>query len=180
MSYYEEHNLAESEASGARGAISGAQDASGARSRAHQTLSSFLTGSLASGTHQTSQELFSELVSGVLSLDNNELYEQLQGADPAKLAGASQEFIDSLERVNVKSLKASQACAICTNDFLDDPHPLVVRLPCDGKHKFDLECIAPWLKVNATCPMCRKDVLAKKEIEVPEDSEEEHDWDMYG
>lgn len=109
------------------------------------------------------------------------LLDQL-GSGQDDVEGLPQEYIDSLERVNKKSLKPDQTCSICTNDFLDDPHPLVVRLPCDGKHKFDLECISPWLSVKGTCPLCRKNLLKnEKVIQIVEDSEEEEeDWQTYG
>lgn len=94
--------------------------------------------------------------------------------------GVPQEFLDSLDRVPRKRLTPSDECAICATAYLEDSHPLVVRLPCKGKHHFDLECIGPWLKLHSTCPMCRQDMLAKKEVEVvAEDSEEEWD-DTYG
>ena len=64
-----------------------------------------------------------------------------------------------------------------------DEYPLVVRLPCNRKHMFDLECIAPWLKLNATCPLDRKELgKAKKTPEPPKKEVEEEDgeWDdMY-
>jgi hypothetical protein len=39
---------------------------------------------------------------------------------------------------------------------------LVVVLPCHPQHRFDLECIRPWLKLNSTCPLDRKDLLKKR------------------
>ncbi|ODV63938.1 uncharacterized protein ASCRUDRAFT_41685 [Ascoidea rubescens DSM 1968] len=112
--------------------------------------------------------------------------------------GVSQEFIDSLERISKKKLKTNDSCSICRNDFLNDPYPLIVKLNnCD--HIFDLECIGPWLKINPTCPMCRKNVNEKRTIELPtksrnsnnndggdgedkEDEEDEEDdgMNMYG
>ena len=99
--------------------------------------------------------------------------------DPSKKhSGVTDEFFDSLDRVTKKQLKQEDTCAICTSTFLDDDYPLVVKLNrCH--HKFDLDCIKPWLTVNSTCPLCRADVLAKKTIEVESDDEEEFD-DMYG
>ncbi|KAI5369801.1 Putative Zinc finger, RING-type [Septoria linicola] len=100
---------------------------------------------------------------------------------PTKVAGVSDEFIAQLERVDKTELqkKADGTCPICSNPFLEDKHPLVVRLPCHDDHIFDLECIEPWLKLNPTCPLDRKE-LVKKKVEVPkvEDDEEEYD-DMY-
>ena len=91
-----------------------------------------------------------------------------------------------LDRVHVSSLKKSDVCPICGNPFLDDPHPLVVELPCHPTHRFDLECIRPWLRLRGTCPLDRVD-FGKKEREKaearrakPADDEEE-EWDgMYG
>lgn len=99
-----------------------------------------------------------------------------------KTEGIDDSFLDTLQRVNAKKLKDDDTCPICTNEYKSDSHPLVVELPCNSKHRFDLECIGPWLKLNKTCPLCRVDVTKrKKEIVKYVDSEEEEEgWDMYG
>lgn len=99
---------------------------------------------------------------------------------PKEVEGVSDEFISQLERIPKKHLekKPDQSCPICSNPFLEDPHPLVVRLGCHGSHIFDLECITPWLKLNPTCPMDRE-VLIKKKAPLPVDNEEEEYDDMY-
>lgn len=95
--------------------------------------------------------------------------------------GVDQAFLDSLERVNVKELNDEDTCAICTNDYKNDKYPLVVQLPCNPNHKFDLECIAPWLQFHKTCPLCRVDVTIRQKKDIPVDSEEEEEaWEMYG
>lgn len=73
-----------------------------------------------------------------------------------------------------------------TNPPLTDEYPLVVRLPCNKNHLFDLECIAPWLKLHATCPLDRKDLVQEKKPPPPIPplprgaEEEEEEWDdMY-
>ena len=107
-------------------------------------------------------------------------------------------FLPELDRVSKKSLKKTDSCPICGNPFLDgtillflttkilcsipdiaiDKYPLVVRLPCHKDHVFDLECIAPWLKLHATCPMDRKNLLKKKEpLPQPVDDEEDGEYD---
>ncbi|KAI0539096.1 hypothetical protein GGR58DRAFT_500535 [Xylaria digitata] len=96
--------------------------------------------------------------------------------------GVSQLYLDNLDRVSHKKLRSDPEgeCMICAEKFLDDPHPLVVELPCHGKHIFDLECIGPWLLTKGTCPACRKDLTEKKKIEIPKDEEEEDDDGLYG
>ncbi|KAM0252877.1 hypothetical protein ACHAQJ_007507 [Trichoderma viride] len=96
---------------------------------------------------------------------------------PTRLHGASQEFVDMLERVNRKKLDKEDDCAICKVPYLEDEYCLVVELPCQGKHRFDLECVGPWLRSKGTCPMCRDEMGKRKEIPIVEDDEEE-DGDM--
>ncbi|KAI4188367.1 MAG: hypothetical protein L6R41_002198 [Letrouitia leprolyta] len=92
---------------------------------------------------------------------------------PKEVKGVSDTFLDELDRVPRKSLRKADSCPICGNPFLDDKYPLVVRLPCHKDHIFDLECIAPWLKLHATCPLDRKDLLKKKEPPPPRKEDEE-------
>ncbi|MCJ1369510.1 hypothetical protein MMC20_000721 [Loxospora ochrophaea] len=78
-----------------------------------------------------------------------------------------------------------------SEEWMADPYPLIVRLPCHPTHIFDLECIQPWLKLHPTCPLDRVDLLRKKEPVVEkgegdrggeggEEEEEEEEWDdMY-
>ncbi|KIX98349.1 uncharacterized protein Z520_05650 [Fonsecaea multimorphosa CBS 102226] len=110
---------------------------------------------------------------------------------PREVKGVDEEYIAALERVNIKKVNKDADCPICGNAFVEDPHPLLVRLPCHQNHIFDLECIRPWLLVNGTCPLDRVDLAQrerdrkKKHLEeikknaAPEDEEEE--WDgLYG
>ncbi|KAH6605691.1 hypothetical protein Trco_004844 [Trichoderma cornu-damae] len=96
---------------------------------------------------------------------------------PTRLRGASQEFVDMLERVNRKKLGREDDCAICKAPYLEDEFCLVVELPCQGRHRFDLECVGPWLRSKGTCPMCREEMGRKKEVPIVDDDEEE-DGDM--
>ncbi|KAL2012192.1 hypothetical protein VTN00DRAFT_4910 [Thermoascus crustaceus] len=83
---------------------------------------------------------------------------------PREVEGVSEEFCDGLDRIPRTSLKPSQTCPICNTPFLEDPYPLVVRLPCHPTHLFDLECVRPWLRLRGTCPLDRAD-FGKKERE---------------
>ncbi|KAG9237039.1 hypothetical protein BJ875DRAFT_184222 [Amylocarpus encephaloides] len=104
------------------------------------------------------------------------LMEQLQDDEKSKkVAGVPQTYIDELERVPKKYLKRSEKCPICAEPFLEDEYPLVVVLSCHPTHRFDLECVAPWLLRVGTCPLDRKDLLKKKEIPKAEDDDEEDD-----
>ncbi|XAR49524.1 hypothetical protein NMG60_11032759 [Bertholletia excelsa] len=42
-------------------------------------------------------------------------------------------------------------CAVCLDDF--EPKQMVMLTPCN--HMFHEECIVPWLKSRAQCPVCR-------------------------
>ncbi|KAI9372880.1 hypothetical protein BJX61DRAFT_414141 [Aspergillus egyptiacus] len=107
-------------------------------------------------------------------------------APPTEVEGVNEEFCDALERVPRSALNPSQSCPICSNPFLDDQYPLVVRLPCHPTHLFDLECVRPWLRLRGTCPLDRTD-FAKLEREKAEkmkkiaEEDDEEEWDgMYG
>ncbi|KUJ23005.1 uncharacterized protein LY89DRAFT_693315 [Mollisia scopiformis] len=84
---------------------------------------------------------------------------------PEEVRGVPQSYLDELERVPKKSLKKTDKCPICADAFLDDPYPLVVVLPCHSTHMFDLECVGPWLRLNGTCPLDRKELMKKKKEE---------------
>lgn len=45
-------------------------------------------------------------------------------------------------------------CAICLGEFEDGD--MVKTLPC--YHLFHTECVDRWLKVNKTCPFCKKSI----------------------
>ncbi|KAG9187480.1 hypothetical protein G6011_05351 [Alternaria panax] len=99
---------------------------------------------------------------------------------PTELKGVPNSFLDELERVPKKALKPTDTCPICVNPFLEDKYPLVVQLPCHEDHRFDLDCIGPWLKLNSTCPLDRKELLKKKQPPPPPADDDEEDYDdMY-
>ncbi|ROT36590.1 hypothetical protein SODALDRAFT_315593 [Sodiomyces alkalinus F11] len=99
---------------------------------------------------------------------------------PTEIPGVNQEYLDSLDRVDRKRLGADEQCPICAERFLDDKYCLVVELPCHHSHRFDLECVSPWLLGKGSCPMCRKDLTKKKEPPVLQHDDDEEDDDPDG
>lgn len=110
---------------------------------------------------------------------------------PTEVKGVDEAYIAELQRIDIKKVPKDADCPICGNAFVEDPHPLLVRLPCHKTHVFDLECVRPWLLLNGTCPLDRVDLAQqvrdrqKKQLDdikknaAPEDDEEE--WDgLYG
>ncbi|KKA30053.1 hypothetical protein TD95_001529 [Thielaviopsis punctulata] len=128
------------------------------------------------------QEQMATLATSAPSADNRALLERLIDElessindPPAEVRGVAQHFLDGLERVPRKTLRADETCPICAERHLEDQYCLVVELPCHKSHRFDLECVAPWLQSKGTCPMCRTDFTKKKEPVKVEDSEDEDD-----
>jgi Ring finger domain len=106
----------------------------------------------------------------------NYVQEQIDNP-PEKVAGVPQSFLDELDRVPKKALKKDDMCPICAEKFLDDEFPLVVQLPCHKTHRFDLECVGPWLRLQGTCPLDRKELMKKEVPKVEKEEEEEEDYD---
>lgn len=51
-------------------------------------------------------------------------------------------------------LNLLQVCCICLAKYVDDDE--LRELPCF--HVFHVDCIDKWLKINACCPLCKKEV----------------------
>ena len=78
--------------------------------------------------------------------------------------------IDRLERVH-RSIRRSirrryhcchRECVICKEQIkLGPAADEAVYLPCTDKHQLHLECARGWLKINASCPECRKPCYVK-------------------
>ena len=121
--------------------------------------------------HQRQSELLGSLISELEASAEN---------PPNSVTGASQEFLDSLDRVD-KSKLGDETCPICGEKYKDDKYPLVVQLPCHPGHWFDLECVAPWLRLKGTCPLDRKELGKKrevnKEVKKAQEEDSEEEWD---
>lgn len=176
----------------------------------HQSLSSIIENFIAEtarnprGNSRLGRELFNRALRTVTQEERAEVLQEIIasleeiGDKFRPDMGVSQEFLDSLERVDVSSLPENADCPICTNRFADAEFPLVVKLPCHVKgrreHLFDMDCIAPWLKMHSSCPLCRFDMrdadsvrrerlareLARAKEEEDEEEDEDEDWAMYG
>ncbi|KAL5975617.1 hypothetical protein ACLOJK_019942 [Asimina triloba] len=50
--------------------------------------------------------------------------------------------------------KFDKACCICLARYMDNEE--LRELPC--AHFFHKECVDKWLKINASCPLCKSDI----------------------
>jgi len=82
---------------------------------------------------------------------------------PREMRGVRQEFLDTLERVPRRRFQnTDDRCPICCDEFRARDYPLVVELPCHPAHRFELECVGPWLLTMGNCPLCKKHFGEKK------------------
>ena len=64
---------------------------------------------------------------------------------------------DTYDTVSVISFADDTYCSVCIDNF-DTTEKDVVKLK-NCNHIFHKECIDKWIKINRTCPVCRKDVV---------------------
>jgi len=64
---------------------------------------------------------------------------------------------DTYDTVSVNSFADDTYCSVCIDNF-DTTERDVVKLK-NCYHIFHKECIDKWIKINRTCPICRKDVV---------------------
>ncbi|KAJ3345270.1 hypothetical protein HDU83_004256 [Entophlyctis luteolus] len=73
----------------------------------------------------------------------------------------TEEQIARLPRATVRGADLGEhpECPICQEEFTSDASgETAVKLPCS--HNFHPDCIASWMRLNATCPVCRHSVIA--------------------
>ncbi|GMH22983.1 hypothetical protein Nepgr_024826 [Nepenthes gracilis] len=73
------------------------------------------------------------------------------GIDEATLLSYPKLLYSSKENLPKKDSTAS-CCSICLADYKSDD---LLRLLPDCGHAFHLRCVDPWLRLHATCPVCR-------------------------
>jgi len=66
--------------------------------------------------------------------------------------GANSTQISSLPTKTITAEDTKENCCICLNDFEEGDK--VRSLPC--LHKFHVQCIDEWLKLNKVCPIDKK------------------------
>mmetsp|Transcript_17415 Transcript_17415/g.29197 ORF Transcript_17415/g.29197 Transcript_17415/m.29197 type:complete len:372 (+) Transcript_17415:178-1293(+) len=80
--------------------------------------------------------------------------------------GATEEAIEAIPTTTLTEdseliRNGDNTCPICLSDMVTGD--TVRILPC--KHFFHNTCVDEWLKVNATCPTCRKSILPSGDVE---------------
>lgn len=93
---------------------------------------------------QTNLGQFTERLSGIVQ-SLQDLIRQVQSEQHEP---ATEEEIMALEEVH----KTGESCAICA----EPQNGIVKQLPCG--HTYHTTCIANWLKIQRTCPQCRRDI----------------------
>ena len=62
---------------------------------------------------------------------------------------------------NERYVSAEDAiCCICLGKYKDDVQ--LRELPCS--HHFHVECVDKWLKINASCPLCKHEIGDSREV----------------
>ncbi|KAL4562660.1 hypothetical protein LXL04_026688 [Taraxacum kok-saghyz] len=84
--------------------------------------------------------------------NNNNLDDEEQNA----VVGLDQTVINSYPKFPFSKGIIDSVCAICLCEYREAE---MMRMLPDCKHCFHLTCVDAWLKLNATCPVCRSSPL---------------------
>jgi len=111
---------------------------------------------------------FIQMLNSIVQNNNIILRTEIININNESNSGCSEEYINNLEEfiVDDEILKKGLQCSICLEDFkLNDKY---IALDCDEPHIFHSGCetcsgIKEWLKINNTCPMCRKEFPTNSE-----------------
>ncbi|XP_037292334.1 E3 ubiquitin-protein ligase Iruka isoform X3 [Manduca sexta] len=91
-----------------------------------------------------------------------QLLGQLENAGPPPLPREQIAALPS-QQITDEHIAANAACSVCWENFTLGE--TVSRLECD--HIFHSSCIAPWLQLHATCPICRRSLLPEEPADAP-------------
>ncbi|ORY97783.1 hypothetical protein BCR43DRAFT_523899 [Syncephalastrum racemosum] len=107
------------------------------------------------------------------ALDNiiTQLMEQTSGRNAPP--PAPEDVINKLphRELTEKERESQTDCAVCKEEF--EIHETVTELPC--AHLFHDDCIKPWLKVNGTCPVCRRSLNSESSGDNPRHEEQDQE-----
>ncbi|KAJ1298697.1 hypothetical protein BS78_01G473600 [Paspalum vaginatum] len=79
----------------------------------------------------------------------------------ASASAAGRPAVSAPPAVRAPAGVAGTVCAVCTEDIA--AADAVVRLPC--AHWYHDGCIAPWLGIRGTCPLCRAELPPREPAE---------------
>lgn len=122
----------------------------------------FTTGFEPATTTRAGIELDDALIEMMLSglLGSSQLLQQRLAEFEAELGegnkprGASESAIAALPKRAVGAADVAEQCSICITHYAESEH--MRELPC--AHAFHCDCIDAWLRVNASCPLCRTSI----------------------
>ncbi|KAL3731885.1 hypothetical protein ACJRO7_028705 [Eucalyptus globulus] len=77
--------------------------------------------------------------------------------------GIDEAMLQSYPKILFSSVKHHEkiggcSCSICLGEYEESD---VLRLLPECGHFFHMECVDPWLRLHATCPVCRKSPVAQ-------------------
>ena len=100
---------------------------------------------------ENQQHMEFQMNRGIQSSESNRLHHQ------KKNRGLSVKKLNSLSKINADSQHVGDKCTICLMEY-KKKQPLL-QLYCE--HVLHIECGRKWLKIAATCPICRRDQWKK-------------------
>ena len=140
----------------------------GLEDRIHTSEDALLTRQLSSSSNTSVMSSEKGSIQGVSSSNNKANYKRRRSSGFLETAldmvsSSTKSNNDNSETTVLDGQQDNQdmnkpSCAICIMDFELDEEVRV--LPC--KHYFHTDCVDSWLKMNATCPTCRANILGEE------------------
>lgn len=78
-------------------------------------------------------------------------------AGAARVVGLDESTIQSYRKIVVD--KNESSCPICLAEYIAGE---IAKCMPECQHCFHIDCVDKWLKLNTTCPVCRKCLLFSK------------------